>query len=187
MVKQKNNSDDYNPTEGEIFIGEYLKSQNIKYKTELKINNLFNDSKQYRLADFYLPKYRVYIEYYGQWNKDKESRARYKEKSYVYIKNNIPCIYIYPDNLGIIDFTFPARMVKVLKTHGMDKELLKYRMKQFIDDRGNLFFYLALMLFVLIFGTFTWEKDAVLIIGMTAVCVYQVYRAVTGYFKFFRN
>lgn len=187
MAKQQSNLEGFNPSEGEIFISEYLKSQNIKYKEQIKITHLVNDSKQFRIADFYLPKYNVYIEFDGQWNNDKESRLRYREKSNVYYKNNIPCIYIYPENLGIIEYTYPTRMVKELKVHHMDKELFKFQSKQFIDDRGNLFFFLALMLFILIFGTFTWENDAVVISGMVAICLYQVYRGIRGYLKYFRN
>jgi hypothetical protein len=82
---------DKSPSEGEQFIIDFLKWNRIKFKREVKINSLKGDTKSFR------------------------DRIRYKEKSMVYRQNRIPCIFIYPENLGIITYVFDKRMIDVLK------------------------------------------------------------------------
>jgi hypothetical protein len=112
------------PSEGELFISEYLKFKNISFETEVRLNNLkYDDNFKYRDADFFLKKYGVYIEFNGRWNNTKEDRVRYRVKKEVYRKNNLPCIYLYPENLGIIDFVFTKRLIVELQKKSMTKEL----------------------------------------------------------------
>ena len=73
-------------TVSEQFIAYFLDDLKIKYNPQVKIEDLKNDTKSYRIADFYLPKYKVYLEYLGQWNNTKEDRDRYKEKMRVYLR-----------------------------------------------------------------------------------------------------
>ena len=35
----------------------------------------------------------MYVEFFGQWNKDEESKERYREKKKIYHENNISCLY----------------------------------------------------------------------------------------------
>lgn len=49
-------------TEGEEFIEEYFQSEKIKYRKETPIDALKFDSKNYRVAEFYLPEYKIYVE-----------------------------------------------------------------------------------------------------------------------------
>lgn len=56
------------------------------------------DYADYRIADFYIPKYKVYLEFLGMW-KNLEAKKKYIQKMNIYKQNDIPCIYIYPDNL----------------------------------------------------------------------------------------
>jgi len=116
----------YIPSEGEEFIVDFLQAFGINHKTQVKINSLKWDNSKYRIADFYLPKYDVYIEFFGQWNTE-ENKNRYKIKREVYKKNNIPCIYVYPENLGILPFVFDKRLQEVLKKSGKIKALRKYQ------------------------------------------------------------
>ena len=51
------------PSEGELYIMDYLEDMNIKYIREVELNNLREDTASFRRADFYLPKYKVYIEF----------------------------------------------------------------------------------------------------------------------------
>ena len=95
-------------SEGEELIKEFLEEENIKFGQEVEINNLMGDNKSIRKADFYLLKYKVYIEFLGKWN-NLEHRREYIKKMNVYKENNIPCIYFYPENLGIIGFLFKRR------------------------------------------------------------------------------
>lgn len=171
-------------TEGEKYIAEYFKFSNIKYKTDEKLNNLKNDLKKHREPDFYLPKYNTYVEFNGRWNVSEEEKSRYREKSNVYYKNGVPCVYLYPENLGIIDFVFTNRLIVQLKKHSLKKELFRFQLKRFIDDRGSLFFWLLIPI-IFLFGDFKWEEDYETIILFIAVIVYQLYRLIIGVNKFF--
>ena len=70
----------YTPSEGEAFLAEFLEFENIRYIQEKPVVGLFNDSKQYRKADFYLPNYGVYMEFLGRWNNTSKDRDNYREK-----------------------------------------------------------------------------------------------------------
>ena len=61
-------------SEGEQFIIDYLRQEKIKYETQVKIESLRGDSKYFRQADFYLPRYDMYLEFFGQWNSTKSHR-----------------------------------------------------------------------------------------------------------------
>jgi hypothetical protein len=122
------------PTEGEEFIRMFLDENGIKYITQHDLLNLKDDYKQYRIADFYLPRLKTCIEFNGYWNVSEESKQRYREKMKVYAANNIPCIYLYPENLGILSYVFHKRMIKELKCHDLKFQLFRYKWKRF---RGN--------------------------------------------------
>lgn len=125
-------------SEGEEFICEFLESEGIDYRQEEIIEKLKNDTKNHRVADFYLPKYKIYIEYFGQWNVESQ-KDRYREKRQCYIDNKIPCIIFYPENLGIIDYLFYKRLVYVLNRYKMEQELRSFRWDQFKKHRlGNV-------------------------------------------------
>lgn len=85
-------------SDGEEAVANTLRRMNIKYKREYKIEGLKSDTKKFRVADFYLPEYDIFVEYEGEWYHPRE-KQRYKEKQRVYTLNNIKCIYIYPNDL----------------------------------------------------------------------------------------
>ncbi|MBI2541503.1 hypothetical protein HYV80_02235 [Candidatus Woesearchaeota archaeon] len=76
-----------------------LKHLKLKFEQEKKIYGLKADTKQFRVADFYLPKYDICIEVLGNWNTSREHRQRYEEKMRVYKLNNQKFIAIYPYQL----------------------------------------------------------------------------------------
>jgi hypothetical protein len=180
------NKQAYNLSEGEIFIAEYFESENIKFKEQVSISNLKFDSKTFRKPDFYLPRYKVYVEFFGMWNNSKEERERYREKKGIYYKNHIPCVYLYPENLGIIDFTFPMRLRKELRRHSMGKELFIFQLKMLLNDRGSLFFWLILSTIVLFFGQYDLNNDRGIIICVVGIILYQIWRLIIGYRLFFK-
>lgn len=92
-------------SEGEEYIAEFLKRYNIKYEHQKRIDGLKNDGSNFRTADFYLPAMGVYIEYCGQYFIPIH-QERYKEKQKIYRENNIPCVYLFPENLGVLEFIF---------------------------------------------------------------------------------
>ncbi|MBG7612308.1 hypothetical protein IU405_08620, partial [Polaribacter sp. BAL334] len=118
-------------------------------------------------------------EFNGRWNNTKEDRVRYREKKEVYSRNNLPCIYLYPENLGIIDFVFSKRLIEVLLKNNMTKQLRRFQFKRFIDDRGGLFVYMFVSAFVYS-GSFTWQENYTTLSVCIGVFVYQIYRLVMG-------
>jgi len=108
--------DKFPTSPGEELIEEYLDEKGLEFKREKKIKNLKEDYADYRVADFYLPRYKIYIEFFGRWNIEK-NKSKYRKKKEVYEKNKIPCVYLYPDNLGILDFILKRRIRDVLKKH----------------------------------------------------------------------
>lgn len=67
-------------TEGEKFLCEFFKSEKIKFQSQVRLDNIHSDSRSFRVADFYLPKFKVYVEFCGCWNASEEHKAVYKEK-----------------------------------------------------------------------------------------------------------
>ena len=97
------------------------------------------------------------------------------KKKKVFRENKIPCVYIYPENLGIIEFSFERRLINVLRDHRKNKELLRYRLillkKRSNDYLGHIF--LGLILIVL-FSESQWLVLIPLI--WVAYTVYKIYR-----------
>ena len=126
------------PSSEEQFIANFFDQEGIKYTQEVKITNLQNDSKLFRRADFYLPNLRVYVEYFGLYNSTKAIRDEYDEKREVYIKNNIPTVFIYPHELGILEYAFHVKVVKLLKLEKfkLRKQLFRYRFNRYKIESG---------------------------------------------------
>lgn len=114
-------------TEGEKILEYYFEEQNIKFEREVKLVNLEHDTKSYRVADFYLPKFKVYVEFLGRWGIE-DSKEDYRRKIEVYKDNNVPCVYIYPENLGILHTIFKMRLEKLL----MENPKLKSQLFSFL-------------------------------------------------------
>jgi len=94
----------HSESDGERAVKAALKHLDIEYEQEKRIHGLTGDTHPWRDADFYLPEYDIYIEFFGGWEaRDPEKKAterrRYRHKRIVYEKNNIRCIYLYPNQL----------------------------------------------------------------------------------------
>ncbi len=155
-------------SEGELFLENFFNNQKIKFNSEKLIRNLKNDDLDYRIADFYLPRYKIYVEFQGRWNNTKEDRERYKEKMRVYGKNEVPCLYLYPENLGIIDYVFHARMLDTLKKFGMNSELWKYKFFRFLRNKRTM----LLFFIYLVYSLFMSYEGAVLVEGSLEETIY---------------
>jgi len=99
-------------------IADYFERNNINYvyEREAKGKFLFFD---YTVGtpDFYLPDYKVYVEYWGLVDADdSRTRKRYvrnmKRKMAIYYQNNIKFISIYPRNLDNLDWIFRRKFKK---------------------------------------------------------------------------
>lgn len=135
-------------SDGEELIEEYLDAEGINFKPEVTIGNLKGDSIPYRKADFYLPQYKTYVEFFGLWNLE-SNRKQYMEKKRIYAENNIPCVYLYPDNLGILNFIFKRRLKNELKKHKMMWQILKINWDIFQEKHGiSVLFFVLLLIFV---------------------------------------
>ena len=153
------------PSEGEAFISEYLKDQKIKFEREVRIDELDHDTKFYRIADFYLPDYNVYLEFCGRWNNSKEDRVRYRQKKSVYYKNWVPCIYLYPENLGTLGYSFPQRLMKELKRHSLAKELFRYKLKMLFNENSDRILLSLLALVLMLIGFSSKENSSLIVVG----------------------
>lgn len=175
-------------SEGEIIIAEFFKENGIRFKSQYKISKLKHDFSSYRIADFYIPKYKMYVEFLGKWNCSEDERKRYREKMKAYAQNNIPCVYLYPDNLGPIEQIFNIRMIKELKRNNSYRELFKYRLHLLKEDRGGLFFWIPVSMLCLIFGDYTTDPDinSLYITIFLGILIYQVIRLFNGITKYFK-
>jgi hypothetical protein len=171
-------------SEGEQFIEEYFKHQGIRFRKQETLDGLKEDSKSHRVADFYLPKYKVYVEYYGQWNMDSE-KNRYREKKQVYLKNHIPCVILYPENLGIIEFIFPKRMLDVMNRYKLEKELKRYKWKMMLEQ-SQFRPVLIILTLVLIAYYYPWKDKMWLTVGLGLI-IYQLYFFTKEYQKLFKK
>ena len=171
----------YESSEGEAFLEDYFKSTNISFEAEKPIVGLRNDLKNYRKADFYLPKLDIYVEFLGRWIHSKEERERYREKKNVYFKNSIPCMYIYPENLGIIDFTFPRRAINLMSKHNKSKELLRFKLSTLWLHKRDIVAFFALAALLLIFGEISWQENNELILILMGAMGYMIYNIVDWY------
>ena len=80
--------------------------------------------------DFYLPEFDVYLEYNGQWDVNEFHRNRYREKRRVLEQNNYALVELYPNQLGIIEYSLPRNIAKVLSEKQNQQHLLrKFRWK----------------------------------------------------------
>lgn len=119
-------------TEGEEIIMEYFIAEGIKFKANVKIEKLKGDTnKSYREADFYLPEFGLYVEFFGQWNVNEDHKKRYREKKQVYETNDIPCVYLYPENLAMLKYVFNNRARIALKKCGTKKGQIYFGWYQF--------------------------------------------------------
>lgn len=116
---------------------------NIKFESQKKITNLINDSKSYRVVDFYLPRLNLYIEYNGMYFSGDKFKKEYDIKTQVYIKNSLPTIIIYPNEIGILDYSFHSKLKTVLNLEKFksNKKLYRYLLNRYTKKgKGYLIF-----------------------------------------------
>lgn len=180
----------FKPSEGEEYIEDFFKMVEIKYECQKQIRNLKNDNKSYRTADFYLPQYKIYVEFFGLWNNSGNDEYRLKKE--IYRQNGIPCVFLYPENLGIIEFTLDKRIQSVLEKHNLRKELHSYRSFKFrnTDQLKNRVIYIGIALFIL-FYTLPSEtlvlKDKLFIAFMVTIVIYQSFQIYQLYLDIFKR
>lgn len=149
-------SKSYKPTTGEDFLENFFFESRIKYRTQVKINDLKGDDKNYRIADFYLPRLGFYVEYNGLYNKSKEQRERYDFKTKVLIKNRKPTIFLKPEDLGIIDHVFHSNVKRLFgyEIYYSRWKFFRYSMNRYFLHGRLEYFFVFLCLYIISLVTF---------------------------------
>lgn len=180
-VSTRNHSD-YNRsqqkanTEGELYIKDFFREAGIRYKQQETIRNLSHDVKGHRVADFFLPSYDAYVEFLGHWNTSEEYREQYRMKKKVYRQNKIPCVFLYPENLGYIHFVFDHRLMEALETHQKEPELRKYKKWKFLKGTKDNIWGIVLCLIALGLMTLLKEEGRAVV---SLVILYNLYRIIS--------
>ena len=105
----------------EKMIADYLTSNSIAYSYEATAmtNDRFIFKSKISRPDFFLPQYKLVIEYWGLVDSpDAQLREQYirslKWKMAQYRKNNIRFVSIYPSNLSNLDYYFRRKFREVM-------------------------------------------------------------------------
>ena len=120
---------DYEPTEGKEFLEDFFTTVGIRFETQKKMDRLKHDPMPNRTADFYLPEYNVYVEFSETSNR--ENNEFIQQKKELYAKNNIPCIFLYPENLRTIPHNFDKQLQETFREKQLQKALQDYRSFKF--------------------------------------------------------
>jgi hypothetical protein len=194
QIKITPNESKKDPSTEEQFLIDFFESKSIKFEFEkYRLNNLIGDEKNYRVPDFYLTKYKIYVEYFGLYNSTKEIRAAYDYKAKLYINNHIPTIILYPHELGIIEYIFHKRMIKVLK---LDKfqfkpQLKRYKLLRFLEKTTNGNFAVLFISFCLMFGLLNIKTGlnkeflVMLFIGSSMVFIWAFIMIFVDFWRYF--
>lgn len=169
-------------SEGEDYLFDFFKSQQIKIVHQKEIPNLRGDSKATRIADFYLPEYGLYIEFFGEWAHGETYREEYREKKRVYKNNKIPCVYIYPENFGMFPFLFNRRVITKLKEYNMRNSLRWFRLHLFTKDYAknlNWSIWYLLCIYISFILELEWRYIIAFILGLFVIRIWI--RAYKGY------
>jgi hypothetical protein len=162
-------------SEGEKYISEYLTAIGLRFDVEAEVSGLKGDTAAVRRADFYLPKYGVYVEFASLWNSSEAQRKRYRTKRIIYERNNLPCVWIFPDNLGILHYIFHRRLEGVLKSYKLNRELLIYRLGQLWKKDSDNLFGLGAGIMGLCY-LFPWNEDLGWVLFWGGTAIYNVYK-----------
>ncbi len=126
---------------GEKKIADFLFENKIKFLYEKKIL-IFRQEGQICIPDFYLPKFRIYIEFYGGHPKSWKKKVM---KNRLYKKYKIPCIFITPAELRDLDYFLFGELDSIKKhpskesimTMLASEEVLKKDWDNELDKRWN--------------------------------------------------
>lgn len=142
-------------TEGENYVAKFLEDLNIEYESEKVLTRLKNDTKEFRRVDFYLPEFDVYLEYNGQWDVNEFHRNRYREKRRVLEQNNYSLVELYPNQLGIIEYSLPRNIARVLSEKQNHQHLLrKFRWKMVRSEGDFPDYALQLLIAFILYVSF---------------------------------
>lgn len=165
---------DNEETAGEDLIADFFEEELIQHERYPELPKLDGDTKWFRKPDFYLPEYKVYVEFLGQWN-NLEHQKRYRHKMDVYRNNKIPCVYLWPDNLGTLDWMLRRRLREVLLKYNKKWTLFKYEWENYTAEYGLILIGIG---FLIYFVKHTGWRIAIIL-----YLLYTLYISVNKYIK----
>ncbi len=181
----------HSQSEGEEYLQDFFEAIGIKSQLEKEIPGLLGDCKQYRKADFFLPEFNMYVEFLGM--RSIAAREEYNIKKNVYQANNIPCVYIYPENLGIIKYIFDKRIQVELFNKNLYKELRRYRifkLKSSGEFQGRVAGIIATSFVIILKGVSIQHKniaDYLMLSTVLLVGIYQIFKLSKLYHRIFNK
>jgi hypothetical protein len=179
-------------TREEEYIAHYLNENGISYISQHQTKKLKNDQKSHRRVDFYLNKFNIYIEYMGMYNESKLDRERYEEKRKIYFQNNMPTLLLKPHDLGILDYAFHTKTLKILRHPKFFKKskLIRYKLNRFINKKGLGSFFLTILFLylftVMIFYPTGFDEGIVILlqIATLATLIYHLIKFISSFIKY---
>src|SRR3989344_1505062 len=112
----------YYDSKEEEKIAEYFKRKNLIYYHHPKIRlNKFSYGFYipfYTLEiepDFFLPEFKIYVEYWGMIENQDYKRKSYDFKTKLYKDNGIEFISLYPKNLNNLEWDFTMKLLDIFK------------------------------------------------------------------------
>ena len=121
------------------------------------------------VIDFYLPTYGICIEFLGMWKNGEKYQYDYKEKLRVYRQNSIPCVPLWPDNLGTMEYIFPMRARIELKKYNKNNQLFFFEFKQRMNTN---YIFAAFLTFAFINYSFWGLYGSLIPIALYLLCSY---------------
>jgi hypothetical protein len=172
-------------SEGEEYIGDFLTHFNIKFEEQKPIVGLKGDTKKYRIADFYLKDYKLYIEYNGRYL---DNREHYDEKIKVYNKNKIPCVHLYPENLGVLHYILDKRIIHELKNRNLEPELKKYKLYKMKKGESHRIIIMGILLLTALYFAVDYNKgDRGILVILGLLLSFQAYKLFKAYQSIFKE
>lgn len=179
----------------ELYVKDYLDKMGFAYVQEFHVSKLIGDEKSHRRVDFYLENLGIYVEYFGMYNSTKQIRDNYDEKVKVYIKNGLPSIFLYPHELGFLDYAFHTKMLHLLRLNKFKNKMILFRYKftrYFKLGKGYLFFSSIFWIYIFVVfllkeSGFNEGMEALMIIVSLIISLYFSFRFLINLIDYFFN
>lgn len=150
-------SEGFLPSREELFVGNYFDSMGIKYTEQFKTPKLEGDSKKFRKIDFKLTNLKVFVEYCGLYNASSANKEEYDKKFWIFVKNDMPSVFLYPHELGFLDYAFHTKILKVMRHAKFKKQfkykIFKYKLRRYLAI-GKGYYFLISLFFGFLYGFF---------------------------------
>lgn len=183
MKEKSNRKEEPILTIHEQYIEDVLIGLGIKYEAKKKVEFSKTSEQTVTHADFYLPRLKMYIEYFGTYNKSKGDRRKFDELWQVYMREGLPVIDVKPEEIGIFEFLLHKRILRLMQyekfRQGRRWALRRYLFNRFWQEGGfwSVFFgFIFILIALYLYGSepdseFTQEiiADVFLAIGLVGL------------------